>query len=60
MKKHTYYKPIPPRNVTCKRCSIKFYVKGTGSGSRRYGVECQVITYGKRRKNQNRTGEEGA
>ena len=34
----------PAREMTCIKCGVKFYVKGSG-GSAKYCIECRVEVY---------------
>ncbi len=37
--------PIPPKEVTCKRCGTEFLVEARGRGRIKYCIECRVDTY---------------
>lgn len=53
------YQPKPAREITCKRCGIKFLVKGTGHGKTKYCIECKVDIYSEHNKALYKLRKEG-
>jgi len=44
MEKYKRKSPKLAKEITCKRCGTKFYVKGVGR-SAKYCIECKVVIY---------------